>query len=98
MKLIGLLIVFGIGFYIYSLSAQQRAAADLCEQNPAGSRIVSLTKLERSYGLKLMGPMDIKDKPGTQRAIFCAALTMCDTSCTLEIQDGRVTRSDYSKL
>ncbi len=97
-KFISLLMVIGIGFYIYSLLSQVRGAADLCDSYPVGSQIENLEKLESVYGLTLMGPIEVKDKPGVQEAIFCAALTMCDTFCSLEIQNGRVTQSNYSNL
>ncbi len=57
-----------------------------------------LKEIENNYSVKLMGPFDVKDKPGTQQAIFCAVLTMCDTSCSVEFQNNRVIKAGVSKL
>jgi len=97
-KLIGFLILIGFGVYVYALLDQTQSVANLCDSYPAGSQIENLEKLEKSYGLKLIGPIDIGNKPGTQKAIFCAVLSMCDTSCTIEFQNGRVTHSNYSNI
>ncbi len=45
-----------------------------------------------------MGPFEVKNRPRTQQALFCAVLTMCDTSCWVEYQDNRVIKAGVSRL
>lgn len=92
----GLILVCVIAVYISVLTAQSRAAANLCENHPVGSRIKNFENLEGTFALTQMGPIDDPGKPGAQKVIFCAALTMCDTSCSLEIEDGLVVRASFS--
>lgn len=93
---LGLLIVCGLGVYISVLVAQTRAAANLCDSYPGGSRIEDLATLEGTFFLTQMGPIDDPNISGTQKVIFCASLTMCDTSCSLEIEDGVVKLARHS--
>ena len=97
-KNMALLMLFGMGLYTFLLLAQGRAAADLCDNHPAGSRVENLEDLEGTFFLTRMGPIPNPKEPGTEKVIFCAGLTMCETSCRLEIENGRVTRARYSAL
>lgn len=97
-KQLALLAIFGAGLYTFLVLAQGRAAAKLCENYPVGSRIESLEDLEGTFFLKRMGPLPVPEKPGTEKVIFCAVSTMCDTSCSLEIENGRVTHVSHSSL
>ncbi|MDX1402178.1 MAG: hypothetical protein R3245_09670 [Kiloniellales bacterium] len=91
-KLGYLLIAGAIAVYIAVLMAQGRAAAKLCDSYPAGSRIEDVENIEGTYLLTRMGPFEDPENPGTGKVIFCASLTMCDTSCSIELED-RVVRS-----
>jgi hypothetical protein len=91
-----LLAVAGIAIYVSILIAQSRAAGDLCERYPAGSFIEDLENVDGSFLLSRMGPIRDRDNPDTTKLIFCAPLTMCDTSCSLEIQDRVVKRAVFS--
>ena len=91
-----LLIAVGIAVYISVLIAQSRAAANLCERYPVGSHIEDLEGLEGTFFLTRMGPINDSNIPGRQKVIYCAALTMCDESCSLEVEDGLVKRAKYS--
>ena len=90
-------IFFVIGLY-YLLTAPGRAAADLCENHPVGSPVDNIEDIEGSLFLNRMGPLPDSDQPGAQFAIFCASLTMCDTSCSLTVKDGLVVEADFSAL
>lgn len=92
----GLLITCGVGVYVSVLVAQTRAAAKLCDSYPVGSGIEDLATLEGTFFLTQMGPTDDPDSPGTKRVIFCASLTMCDTSCSLEVENGLVKFARHS--
>ena len=91
----GPLVLAVIAIYIGALVAQNRAAANLCERHPVGSPIESLEAVE-SFFLNRMGPMPDADRPGAQIAIFCAGMTLCDTSCRLTVKDGLVIEGVFS--
>jgi len=92
----GLLVAGGIAVYISVLIAQGRAAADLCDSYPVGSRIEDLENLSGTFFLTRMGPINDPTNPGAQKVIFCASMAMCDTSCSLEIEDRVVTSARFS--
>ena len=93
---VGLFVVIGI--YIFMVSASGRAAADFCDDHPVGSQIESLERLEGSFLFKRMGPAPDADVAGANYAIYCASLTMCDTSCRLTVKDGSVVEARFSAL
>ena len=95
---IGVAIVIGVGAYIYSINDQISDIEEVCSLFPEGTVVEDLKEIEINYSVKLMGPIDVKDKPGTQQAIFCAVLTMCDTSCRVEIKNDRVIKAGVSNL
>jgi hypothetical protein len=95
---LGLLLVSGVVAYVLVLMAQNHAAVNLCDSYATGSRIEDLEDLDGSFFLTRMGPFEIPENPGTQRVIFCATLTMCDTSCSLEIWDRVVVNARFSGL
>ena len=97
-NVIGLLVLGSIAAYVLLLSAQRNAASELCARYSVGASIEDLDDLDGTFLLTRMGPMDDPENPGTQRVIFCAGLTMCDTSCTLEIEDRVVTDARKSEL
>jgi hypothetical protein len=95
---LGLLTVIGIGAYIYSMNEQISDINEVCSLFPEGADVGDLREIENSYSVKLMGPFDVKDKPGRHQALFCAVLTMCDTSCWVEYQNNRVIKAEVSSL
>lgn len=95
---LGLLIAIGIGAYVYAVNDQITDIEEVCSLFPAGADIGDLKALENRYSVKLMGPFDVDNKPGAQQALFCAVLTMCDTSCWVEYQHNRVIRAQVSDL
>lgn len=95
LKLI-LLIFCGLGIYITSTIIQSRAAAKLCARYPIGSQIENLDNLDGTHFLTQMGPIEDPKLPGVEKVIFCASLTMCDTSCSLTIENGLIKNASYS--
>ena len=93
-----ILIVIGIAAYIWMLNAQEQAAAELCDRYPVGSRIEDLSTLEGTSRLKQMGPVNDPNNPGKGSVIYCAGLTMCDTSCSIEIEENIVKSARFSNL
>ena len=77
---VGLLVVGGVAAYVMLTMAQSRAAANLCEKNPAGTRIADPESLDGTWLLDLRGPIGDPERPGTEKLIFCAGMTMCDVS------------------
>lgn len=93
----GPLVIAGIAIYVAVHVAQGRAAESLCDRYTVGARIENVENLEGTFLLTPMGHFD-PDIETSQTIIFCAATTMCDKSCRLEIENGRVTESQYSSL
>jgi len=93
-KVIGLLLVFGIGFYVYSIFQQVNEVAEVCSVLSAGTPVGKMKELKTHYSLELRGPFELKDKPGTLVYIYCSDLTMCETSCSIEVKDGKVKKSE----
>ncbi len=91
-----LLIIVGLGIYIGITIVQSRAAANLCTSYPVGTKIESLDNLNDTFLLTRMGPINDPKQPSIKNFIFCANLTMCDTSCSLVIENGLVKQSNYS--
>lgn len=96
-KLSGLLML-GLGVYIYCLNGQISDIEEVCSLFPEGTAPGVWKDIEEQYSVKLMGPFEISDKTGVERVIFCAHLTMCDTSCNIEYQDNKVIKSGVSRL
>ena len=95
---IGLALVLGVGSYAYLFYKQISDVEEVCSLFPTGQVVGNLEEIENNYSLQLMGPFAVNDKPQTQQAIFCASITMCDTSCSIEFQNNRVTRAEVSRL
>jgi hypothetical protein len=90
-----LVVIAGIAIYISVHVAQTRAAANLCNRYSVGTRIEDVESLEGTFFLTRMGHID-PNIMAVQSVIFCAGMTMCDTSCRLEIEDRVVKTAKYS--
>ncbi len=90
--------VIGVGAYVYAVNDQISDIETLCSFFTEGADVGDLNELEKNYSVKLMGPFEVKNRPRTQQALFCAVLTMCDTSCWVEYQDNRVIKAGVSGL
>lgn len=95
---VGLAIVLGIGAYVYFINNQISDIEELCSLFPEGTVVGDLKEIENNYSVKLMGPFAVEDKPETQQALFCAVLTMCDTSCRVEFKNDKVIKAEVSNL
>ena len=97
-NILGLVVLSGVAAYVLMSRAQSRAATDLCESIPVGTRVESPESLTDSSLLKLMGPIRDPELPNTEVLIFCAGLTMCDVSCQIEVTDDIVTDVVFRSL
>jgi hypothetical protein len=94
-NVVGLLVLFGVVFYFYSMWRQTSEIETLCASYPPGTVVGNLENPPLEFGVQLMGPFKTEEQPGLRKFVFCAPLTMCDVSCALEVQNGAVTSSDY---
>ena len=92
------LLMLGVGIYIFCLNDQNSDIDEVYSLFPEGAAPGDWKGIEDRYSVKPMGPVEVPDKPGVEQVIFCAYLTMCDTSCNIEYQDKKVTKSGVSKL
>lgn len=92
----GPIVAIGIATYVLVMVAQTRAAENLCNKYSVGSVIGDIENLEGTFFLTRMASLPDPKNPAAQSVIFCASMTMCDTSCRLEIEDEVVTNSRYS--
>ena len=95
---ITLVILCAMGLYVSVLLAQSGAAEDLCRHYPVGSAIDDLANLEGTFFLSRMGPVPDPEQAGAQYVVFCAGLSMCETSCGLKIKDNLVVEAIFSSL
>ena len=93
----GPIVLAGIAIYISIVVAQGRAAANLCDRYSVGTRIEDVEILDGTFFLSPMGSFD-PNNPAAQEVIFCAMMTMCDVSCSLEIEDQVVKSASYRAL
>jgi hypothetical protein len=94
----GLLLAMGVVVYVVLLLAQERAAEEVCAAHPPGTQVTDARNLPKSLLLSPRGPLTDPRRPSVERVIYCAALTMCDTSCSLEIENGVVIQARLGKL
>ena len=95
---LGLLLLGGVAAYIVVLTAQSRAAENLCESYTVGAKIDDAESMNGTWLLTLRGPIGGPQRPDTDIYIFCAALTMCDVSCRLEVTNSVVTDAAFRSL
>ena len=94
----GILLFLGFGVYIYSLHNQISDINEVCSRFPVGAPKGNLEEIEKQYSVQFMGVSRAREQPGTETAIFCAPLTMCDTSCRIEFTDNKVTKATVINL
>jgi hypothetical protein len=97
-RVVGILIVLGVGYYVYSMHAQSRDVEELCSTYVKGTRADEILEVAQDYSGQLMGPIESTNKDDTYSFIYCAPVTMCDVSCSIEVEDGVVTKSDFRSL
>ncbi len=86
----GLLLFAGVVLYLALVLAQERAAEALCAANPPGTAVSDVMAHPGTFLLSPRGPLSDPHRPDVERVIYCAALTLCDTSCRLEFRHGVV--------
>ena len=94
----GLLLLGGVVAYVAVLTAQSRAAASFCESYSVGTRIEDSQRFDGSFFLTLRGPIPDPQSSDTEIFIFCAAMTLCDVSCQLEVTNDVVTDASFRSL
>lgn len=60
--------------------------------------MANIEDLEGTFFLTRMGPFPDLDQPGVQEVMFCANISMCDTSCSFKVKDGRVIEARFSAV
>ena len=95
---IGLIMVASIATYLYVMIDQISDVEAVCALFPAGAAVGNLKAIESEYSVRYMGSFEFGDDPGTQRAVFCASLAMCDNSCNVEYRNDTVIKSHVSSL
>ncbi len=87
-----------VGLFIFTLFASHRAAANLCENHPVGSRMANIEDLKGTFFLSRMGPFPDLDPPGVQDVMFCSSISLCDTSCSFKVEDGIVIEARFTAV
>lgn len=90
-------IIIAIGAYIYAISDQISDAEEICSLYPKGTVVSDFREIEKKTSLRLMRPYDATDKERKQTVLFCATLTMCDTSCSFDVLDSRVIQAKFAR-
>lgn len=98
MRIFGVIILIGMGYYFYAWYAETRDVERLCATYPEGASADKILDVARSYSGRLMGPVENKDKNGAYHFIYCSPITMCDVSCRIEVESGVVTESEFRSL
>lgn len=65
------------------------------KEEQGSARIILVTGVMASGKL---GPFRVKEDPGLESVIICAATTMCDTSCHISFGDGKIRKSEFHDL
>ena len=97
-EIVGLLLVTAVASYAAWNTVQSHNAEKLCDSYPVGTRVRDLQKLPDNFFISRMGPYPINGNPTRQKVILCESMTMCDNSCSLEIEDGIVKSASFSSL
>ena len=79
-------------------SDQVFSAGKVCQQYPVGTRIEEVSALPDNFFVSRQGPFSIGGDTSRQKIIFCDTLTLCDNSCSLEIENQVVQSADYAAL
>jgi hypothetical protein len=74
-RVVGILIVLGVGYYVYSMHAQSRDVEELCSTYVKGTRADEILEVAQDYSGQLMGPIESTNKDDTYSFIYCAPVT-----------------------
>ena len=98
MRILGWLILGGIVAYVLAYRAEVSAAEKVCASISAGTPLEHPEEIPGTFWLTLRGPLRIPEQADTERFVFCAAMTMCDVSCELEVTNDIVTEVVFRNL
>jgi len=98
MKVFGVLVVLGVAYYFYAMYAETRDVKKLCTTYAEGTSADDILEVAQGYSGSLMGPIEDKNKDDTFRFTYCAPMTMCDVACSVEVESGVVTMSEFRSL
>ena len=95
---LAIIVALVVGGYIYLMRAETRDVKAFCAELPQGTPAEQIFTSADRYSGQLMGGRHLigGDKP--QTFIYCSPMTMCDVSCSLEVQGGVVTQSEFVSL
>lgn len=91
--LVTTLTIAGIALGVMLYWTQTNGVRIICESHPIASIVEDPQQLASSFGVQLKGPIDLINKPGLKRYVYCAQFTMCDVSCEMEMSGTVVVRS-----
>ena len=91
-----LLFIVGIFVVIAFLEIRgNKVAKELCSDHPVGAELANLEDIDVPWSFTRLGPLEDPKRPGVSKVTFCTMHSMCDTSCVLEHEDGKIIASDY---
>jgi len=97
-KVIIILLLGGIAFYTYSLNKQISDVETICSRYPLGASADGILNIQNEYSTQYTGAYAINNNPDARSATFCAALTMCDVSCSLGYENNIIIKSKLIRL
>ena len=98
MKWSGIVLLLGIAWYVYAINAQTDDVEAFCSRFEPGQAAPDPEPIALEYSGTLMGPAMPKPRAGKYSFVYCAPLTMCDVSCSVEVENGLISKSDFYKL
>lgn len=91
--LICLVLVIGLGYNIYLSLGQTQDITDICNRYSPDTTIDGLLQVQNNYDITMKGPYGTQQDTKGQKIIFCADLTLCETSCEIYYKADRVIQS-----
>ena len=94
-KFIFFSLFLGLSVYIFLYFQQMNHVEEICNLNKVGNTQPNIELLEKQYSVHIVGPYQLKDKKIEESLIICAPLTMCETNCSITIEDNKITKSIF---
>ncbi len=95
-NLLGVILLVGVGLYLYGMGSQIDNVEALCEAHPPGIDFSAVQRFAEAHRLESNGPFTDTDLDGKERYIYCATLTSCAHACAIETDLQIVTSAVYS--
>ena len=89
-----IVVLFFVGLVFLEVRGN-KVARNLCDSHPVGSDLVSLENIDVPWSFTRLGPVEDPKHPGVTKVTFCTTHSMCDTSCVLEHENGKIISSEY---